>query len=76
MAWFFLGFWFLYQLFEANFGIFESSAHGGGVAFFAHGGGVAFFAHVGGFVFGALVAKGLVASGRLRDDPAPRHVWT
>ena len=66
-AWFFLGFWFLYQLFEANFGIFESSAHGGGVAFFAH---------VGGFVFGALVAKGLVASGRLRDDPAPRRVWT
>jgi membrane associated rhomboid family serine protease len=66
-AWFFLGFWFLYQLFEANFGIFESSAHGGGVAFFAH---------VGGFVFGALVAKGLVASGRLGDDPAPRRVWT
>jgi membrane associated rhomboid family serine protease len=66
-AWFFLGFWFLYQLFEANFGIFESSAHGGGVAFFAH---------VGGFVFGALVAKGLVASGRLQDDPAPRRVWT
>jgi rhomboid family protein len=65
-AWFFLGFWFLYQLFEANFGIFESSAHGGGVAFFAH---------VGGFVFGALVAKGLVASGRLQDDPAPRRVW-
>ena len=65
-AWFFLGFWFLYQLFEANFGIFESSAHGGGVAFFAH---------VGGFVFGALVAKGLVSSGRLQDDPAPRRVW-
>ena len=62
-----IGFWFLYQLFEANFGIFESSAHGGGVAFFAH---------VGGFVFGALVAKGLVSSGRLQDDPAPRRVWT
>jgi membrane associated rhomboid family serine protease len=64
-AMFFLGFWFLYQLFEANFGLFESSAHGGGVAFFAH---------VGGFVFGALVARGLVASGRLRDDPASRRV--
>jgi membrane associated rhomboid family serine protease len=45
-AWFFLGFWFLYQLFEANFGIFGASANGGGVAFFAH---------VGGFVFGAFV---------------------
>src|SRR4051812_14858345 len=26
-AWFFLGFWFLYQLFEANFGLFTSSAN-------------------------------------------------
>jgi membrane associated rhomboid family serine protease len=55
-AWFFLGFWFLYQLYEANFGIFEAGAHGGGVAFFAH---------VGGFVFGALVASLLARSGRL-----------
>ena len=45
-AWFFLGGWFLYQLLEANFGIFGSSANGGGVAFFAH---------VGGFLFGAIV---------------------
>jgi membrane associated rhomboid family serine protease len=62
-AWFFLGFWFLYQLIEANFGIFEAGAHGGGVAFFAH---------VGGFVFGFLVAKLLANSGRLNfrsDDP-------
>jgi membrane associated rhomboid family serine protease len=65
-AMFFLGFWFLYQLFEANFGLFESSAHGGGVAFFAH---------VGGFVFGAVVARALVASGRLQDDEIPRRVW-
>jgi membrane associated rhomboid family serine protease len=53
-AWFFLGFWFLYQLFEANFGLFGSRAHGGGVAFFAH---------VGGFVFGAVVTRLLVNAG-------------
>jgi rhomboid family protein len=55
-AWFFLGFWFLYQLVEANFGLFGASANGGGVAFFAH---------VGGFVFGFVVARLLVNSGRL-----------
>jgi rhomboid family protein len=62
-AWFFLGFWFLYQLFEANFGLFQSGANGGGVAFFAH---------VGGFVFGLVVAWLLAQSGHLRlrsDDP-------
>jgi membrane associated rhomboid family serine protease len=66
-AWFFLGFWFLYQLFEANFGLFNAKAHGGGVAFFAH---------VGGFIFGALAARLLVAAGRAgvrpRDDAALR----
>jgi rhomboid family protein len=55
-AWFFLGFWFLYQLFEANFGLMGSSANGGGVAFFAH---------VGGFVFGAVVARILVGVGQV-----------
>jgi membrane associated rhomboid family serine protease len=62
-AWFFLGFWFLYQLYEANFGLFGASAHGGGVAFFAH---------VGGFAFGALVAWILAGTGQLslqRDEP-------
>jgi membrane associated rhomboid family serine protease len=62
-AWFFLGFWFLYQLFEANFGLFDASANGGGVAFFAH---------VGGFVFGFVVASVLRRAGRLdlrSDDP-------
>ena len=34
-ALFFLGFWFLYQLVEANFGLFSATANGGGVAFFA-----------------------------------------
>jgi membrane associated rhomboid family serine protease len=55
-AWFFLGFWFLYQLVEANFGIFGASANGGGVAFFAH---------VGGFVFGVIVAVLLTSVGRV-----------
>jgi membrane associated rhomboid family serine protease len=56
-AWFFLGFWFLYQLVEANFGLFSATANGGGVAFFAH---------VGGFIFGALVATLLVNVGRVQ----------
>ena len=58
-AYVFLGFWFLYQLFEANFGLFESSANGGGVAFFAH---------VGGFVFGLLVARLLVNTRRIQPQ--------
>ena len=61
-AWFFLGAWFLYQLIEANFGLFGSAANGGGVAFFAH---------VGGFVFGYLIARFLLEAGRisLSSDP-------
>jgi membrane associated rhomboid family serine protease len=55
-AYAYLGFWFLYQLFEANFGIFGARAHGGGVAFFAH---------VGGFLFGVAVAALLTNSGRV-----------
>jgi membrane associated rhomboid family serine protease len=55
-AWFFLGFWFLYQLYEANFGIFQAGANGGGVAFFAH---------VGGFIFGLIVAFALSDTGRV-----------
>jgi hypothetical protein len=55
-AWFFLGAWFLYQLVEANFGLFGSAANGGGVAFFAHVGGVA---------FGAIVAWLLTGAGLL-----------
>jgi membrane associated rhomboid family serine protease len=49
-AYIYLGLWFLYQLIEANYGLF--SAH-------ANGGGVAFFAHVGGFLFGVIVARAL-----------------
>ena len=59
-AWFFLGFWFLYQLYEANLGLFSSSANGGGVAFFAH---------VGGFVFGFLVTRLFLARGSLSVRP-------
>jgi len=55
-AWVYLGLWFLYQLVEANFGLFSASANGGGVAFFAH---------VGGFVFGLAVAVHLLDSGRV-----------
>ena len=53
-AWVFLGVWFLYQFFEANFGFFAAQANGGGTAFFAH---------VGGFVFGLIAAR-LLASTR------------
>src|SRR5499427_6018721 len=55
-AWIFLGLWFLYQLIEANFGLFSASANGGGVAFFAH---------VGGFIFGAVVTRLLTGAGRI-----------
>jgi membrane associated rhomboid family serine protease len=55
-AWVYLGGWFLYQLIEANYGLFGAEAQGGGVAFFAH---------VGGFAFGYLVARGLARAGRL-----------
>ena len=58
-AWVFLGFWFLYQLFEANYGLYSSTANGGGVAFFAH---------VGGFIFGVLVAKLLQTAGRIQPQ--------
>jgi membrane associated rhomboid family serine protease len=58
-AYVFLGLWFLFQLFEGNFGLF--SAH-------ANGGGTAFFAHVGGFLFGALAVR-LLAGAPLRAMP-------
>jgi membrane associated rhomboid family serine protease len=52
----FLGLWFLYQLIEANFGLFSASANGGGTAFFAH---------VGGFLFGLLVTWLLASAGHV-----------
>ena len=59
-AWFYLGAWFLYQLIEGNFGLFSSSANGGGVAFFAH---------VGGFVYGFAVTWWLYRRGWLMVRP-------
>jgi membrane associated rhomboid family serine protease len=44
---FFLGFWFLFQLWQGGFSITHPDT----------GGGVAFAAHVGGFVFGVLAVK-------------------
>src|SRR6516225_2671410 len=55
-AWVYLGLWFLYQLIEANFGLFHASANGGGTAFFAH---------VGGFIFGLLVTRLLTRAGQV-----------
>ena len=54
-AWIYLGLWFLFQLVEANYGMFSSDADNGGTAFFAH---------VGGFVFGVLVAAAFVRHAR------------
>jgi membrane associated rhomboid family serine protease len=55
-AYIFLGLWFVYQLVEANFGVFAAKANGGGVAFFAH---------VGGFIFGVIVTRVLTSVGRI-----------
>jgi membrane associated rhomboid family serine protease len=44
---FFLGFWFLFQLWEGGYSVTHPD----------QGGGVAFFAHVGGFVFGVLLVR-------------------
>jgi membrane associated rhomboid family serine protease len=60
-AWFYLGAWFLYQLLEANAGLWASDTSGGGVAFFAH---------VGGFLFGFLTTGALLRAGRLQLNPA------
>jgi membrane associated rhomboid family serine protease len=44
---FFLGIWFLFQLFDGGLALVQPQ----------EGGGVAFFAHIGGFLFGALFVK-------------------
>jgi membrane associated rhomboid family serine protease len=58
-AFVFLGLWFLYQLIEANFGLFSATANGDGVAFFAH---------AGGFIFGVIVARTLLNVGRVQPQ--------
>jgi membrane associated rhomboid family serine protease len=55
-AWFFLGFWFLFQLFAGRFALVHPNTTGGGVAFFAH---------VGGFIFGVVLAIVLTRTGRI-----------
>ena len=65
-AWFFLGFWFVYQLVEVN-GLNTATAVGGGVAFFAH---------IGGFVFGLLTAFALSRSGRITATAGGTDVFS
>jgi membrane associated rhomboid family serine protease len=60
-AWVFLGLWFLYQLIEANFGLFSTTANGGGTAFFAH---------VGGFLFGLVATWLLTRAGQVTPQEA------
>jgi membrane associated rhomboid family serine protease len=55
----FLGFWFLFQLWQGGFSLVVPQA----------GGGVAFFAHIGGFVFG-LLAVHLFVRRRRQGAPA------
>ena len=52
----FLGFWFVFQLWEGGFSLLHPQS----------GGGVAFFAHVGGFAFGLLTIKLLARRPPLR----------
>jgi membrane associated rhomboid family serine protease len=53
---FFLGFWFVFQLWQGGFSITHPES----------GGGVAFAAHVGGFAFGALAVKAFQVRAPLR----------
>jgi membrane associated rhomboid family serine protease len=55
---FFLGFWFLFQLWAGGASITHPEA----------GGGVAFFAHVGGFLFGALLVRPFATRRPLRPS--------
>jgi rhomboid family protein len=54
----FLGFWFLFQLWQGGYAITHPEA----------GGGVAFFAHVGGFLSGVLTVRAF----KIRDPLSPR----
>jgi len=66
-AWIYLGGWFLYQFFEGNYALVHPANDGGS--------GVAFFAHVGGFVFGAIVARILLAAGRITPTETQRAAY-
>jgi membrane associated rhomboid family serine protease len=56
-AWFFLGFWFLFQVFAGRLALVQPDK--------TSGSGVAFFAHVGGFIFGVVGAIVLNRTGRI-----------
>jgi membrane associated rhomboid family serine protease len=55
-AMFFLGFWFVFQLWQGGFSLTRPDA----------GGGVAFAAHVGGFLFGVVAVKAFQVRAPLR----------
>ena len=55
-AFLFLGFWFLFQLWDGGFSLLHPAA----------GGGVAFFAHIGGFLFGVTTVRLLAIRPPLR----------
>jgi membrane associated rhomboid family serine protease len=57
-AFLFLGFWFLFQVWEGGFSLVQPEA----------GGGVAFFAHIGGFVFGLLTVHFFMKRAPLRPS--------
>ena len=62
-AWFFLGLWFVLQLFAGNFAQIHPDTTGGG--------GVAFFAHIGGFIFGVVAAIVLTRAGKISAEEPP-----
>jgi membrane associated rhomboid family serine protease len=57
-AFVFLGFWFLFQVWEGGFSLVQPEA----------GGGVAFFAHIGGFAFGLLTVHFFMKRAPLRPS--------
>ena len=65
-AFFFLGGWFVFQLWQGGFDLLSPEAGTGGVAFFAH---------IGGFIFGFLVVKLFTATPRIGRRPEPDSPW-
>ena len=55
-AYFFLGFWIIFQLWQGGFSVIQAEG----------GGGVAFFAHIGGFAFGVTTVELFARRDRLR----------
>ena len=65
-AFFFLGGWFVFQLWQGGFDLLSPD---GGT------GGVAFFAHIGGFIFGFLAVKLFTATPRIGRRREPDPPW-